>query len=514
MLLLREWYMHPNGQIPAYEWAFGDVNPPVHAWAAWRVYKIEQRRRGRRRPRFLERVFHKLLLNFTWWVNRKDAEGQQRLRGRLPGPGQHRGLRPLAPAADGRPPRAVRRHGLDGDVLPEHAGDRARAGRATTRSTRTWPRKFFEHFVYIAHAMNDIGGEGIALGRGGRVLLRRAPLPTAARRAPAGALDGRADPAVRGRDARAGRPSTRLPGFQRRMEWFLREPAGPGRQPRRAWRGPDAAGAAAAGARRRRPAAAGAALMLDEDEFLSPHGIRSLSRLHLDHPYVFTCDGRSTASTTSRPSRRTALFGGNSNWRGPIWFPVNYLLIEALQQFHHFFGDELQGRVPDRLGPARDALGDRRRPVAAADADLPARTQTAAGRSTAATSRSRPTRTGATSSCSTSTSTATPAPASAPATRPAGPRWWPSSSSKAGSERAAPQSSVPLSHGAPRGHLRAHTPDPPGGYDGDAARPARRRRCAASWPPPALAAGGASARGARPCGASANALANLLANVW
>ena len=128
MLMLREWYMHPNGQMPAYEWAFGDVNPPVHAWAAWRVYKIEQKRRGDGDRDFLERVFHKLLLNFTWWVNRKDAEGTQRLSGRLPRPGQHRRLRSQRAAAHRRLHRAVRRHQLDGHVLPEHAGHRAGTG--------------------------------------------------------------------------------------------------------------------------------------------------------------------------------------------------------------------------------------------------------------------------------------------------------------------------------------------------------------------------------------------------
>ena len=120
--------MHPNGQLPAYEWAFGDVNPPVHAWAAWRVYKIEKKRRGEGDRKFLERIFQKLLLNFTWWVNRKDAEGKKHFPGRLSRPRQHRRIRPQRAAADRRPHRAIRRHQLDGHVLPEHAGDRARAG--------------------------------------------------------------------------------------------------------------------------------------------------------------------------------------------------------------------------------------------------------------------------------------------------------------------------------------------------------------------------------------------------
>ena len=140
VLLLREWYMHPNGQLPAYEWAFGDVNPPVHAWAAWRVYQIDASAQPGEADRdFLERVFHKLLLNFTWWVNRKDADGQQRLPGRLPRPGQHRRVRPQRAAADRRLPRAGRRHRLDGHVCLNMAGRSPWSWPATTRSTRTWP---------------------------------------------------------------------------------------------------------------------------------------------------------------------------------------------------------------------------------------------------------------------------------------------------------------------------------------------------------------------------------------
>ena len=175
VLFLREWYMHPNGQIPAYEWAFGDVNPPVHAWAAWRVYKIERRIRGRADRRFLERVFQKLLLNFTWWVNRKDPDGQERLPGRLPRARQHRRVRPLGAAAHRRPPRAVRRHGVDGDVLPQHARDRARARRGQPRLRG--------HGLEVLRALRvhrprdeRHGRRGRrALERGGRLLLRRAP---------------------------------------------------------------------------------------------------------------------------------------------------------------------------------------------------------------------------------------------------------------------------------------------------------------------------------------------------
>ncbi len=143
VLFLREWYMHPNGQLPAYEWNFSDVNPPVHAWAAWRVYKIAgASARAKPDRNFLERVFHKLLMNFTWWVNRKDAEGKNVFRGRVPRPRQHRSLRPLHAPRPGQLHRAIRRHELDGHVLPGHARDRDRAGARRTARTKTSPANF------------------------------------------------------------------------------------------------------------------------------------------------------------------------------------------------------------------------------------------------------------------------------------------------------------------------------------------------------------------------------------
>ena len=160
MLMLREWYMHPNGQLPAYEWAFGDVNPPVHAWAAWRVYKIEKKRRGAGDRAFLERVFHKLLLNFTWWVNRKDAEGSNVFQGGFLGLDNIGVFDRSAPLPDRRPPRAVRRHELDGDVLPQPARHRAGAGAATTRPTRTSPASSGSTSSTSRHAMNHRGKDG------------------------------------------------------------------------------------------------------------------------------------------------------------------------------------------------------------------------------------------------------------------------------------------------------------------------------------------------------------------
>ncbi len=212
ILLMREWYLHPNGQIPAYEWALGDVNPPVHAWAAWRVYQIERRIRGVADREFLQKIFHKSLLNFTWWVNRKDLRRKERLPGRLPGPRQHRRLRPLGAPADRRPHRAVGRHQLDGHVLPDHAGDRARArarGPGLRGHRQQVPRALRVHRP--GHRPRG-RREREPLGRGGRLLLRR---PGAARRPAApdeGAVAGGPDPALRRRDVGYGpdRPSAEL----------------------------------------------------------------------------------------------------------------------------------------------------------------------------------------------------------------------------------------------------------------------------------------------------------------
>ncbi len=356
ILLLREWYMHPNGQLPAYEWALRRREPAGARLG--RVARLQDRAEALAASgdrAFLERVFHKLLLNFTWWVNRKDAEGKQRLPGRLPRPRQHRRLRPPRAAADGRPPRAVGRHELDGHVLPQHAGDRARAGARRTRAYEDVASKFFEHFVYIADAMNNIGGEGIELwDERGRLLLRRA---APARRPRSSRCKVRSMVgliplfAVETLESERRRRAARL---QAAHAVVPREPARARASTSRRETTPDGQRAPLPLARRPRPAArACCRYMLDESEFLSPYG-DPLAVARPPRPPVRARRrrARSTASTTSRRSPRRGLFGGNSNWRGPVWFPVNFLLIESLQKFHHYLGDDVQGRVPDRLRPA------------------------------------------------------------------------------------------------------------------------------------------------------------------
>ena len=348
ILLLREWYMHPNGQLPAYEWAFDDVNPPVHAWAAWRVYKIEKRVRGRADRGFLERVFQKLLINFTWWVNRKDPEGLNVFEGGFLGldnVGVFDRSAPLPTGghleqADGTSWMGMYCLNMLAMALELSREDRAYGSVAS---------KFFEHFIYIAQAMNDLGGEGIALWDeedgfyydalhlpdGSQSLLK---VRSMVGLAPLFAVETLEPEMI-----------VNLPHFRERVEWFLENvPAAP--------RHIDMSQKSPNGPRRllslvnRERLLRILRYMLDVKEFLSPYGIRSLSRFHLDHPYSLSMMGNEYHIGYEPAESRTGTFGGNSNWRGPVWFPVNFLIIESLQRFHYYFGDELTVEFPTGSG--------------------------------------------------------------------------------------------------------------------------------------------------------------------
>ena len=284
LLLCREWYMHPNGQLPAYEWDFGDVNPPVHAWAALRVFEID----GRTDFDFLERIFHKLLINFTWWVNRKDADGNNVFEGGFLGLDNIGPFDRSAALPVGGQPRAVRRHGVDGDVLPQPARDRPRRSPSTTRRTRTSPPSSSSTSPTSPTAMYRPG----PVGRGRRLLLRRAPAGRRRAGAAAGALDGRAAAAVRHHQRSTAAALERLPEFAARCRWFVEQQAAVHRQrgPRRTQ--PRRRAAPPALDRRRPTGCAGScAAMLDEHEFLSPYGLRSLSQRHRDDPFVLRIGG-------------------------------------------------------------------------------------------------------------------------------------------------------------------------------------------------------------------------------
>ncbi len=348
ILFLREWYMHPNGQIPAYEWAFGDVNPPVHAWAALRVYRIERRRCGKGDREFLEKVFHKLLLNFTWWVNRKDAEGKNVFQGGFLGL-DNIGVFDRSAAL----PTGGHLEQSDGTSwMGMYCLNMLAIALELARDDPAYEdvaSKFFEHFVYIAHAMHDLGGEGLSLwdeqdgffydvlhtdGQHARIKVRSLVglIPLLAVQA--------IEPEI----------VDKLPGFKRRMQWFidnhpeLSEHVEEMTQPNGCVRR-----LLSIVSREQLPRVL--RIMLDEAEFLGPHGIRAVSRCHRDHPYVLRIDGMEHRIDYEPAESSSGLFGGNSNWRGPIWFPVNYLLIEALQKLHYFYGNTLT--VPFPTGSER-----------------------------------------------------------------------------------------------------------------------------------------------------------------
>ena len=350
VLMLREWYMHPNGQIPAYEWALGDVNPPVHAWAAWRVYKIEKKRKGVGDRIFLERVFHKLLLNFTWWVNRKDAEGKNIFQGGFLGLdniGVFDRSKPLPTGGHIEQSDATSWMGMYCLNMLSIALELAREDRAYEDVAS----KFFEHFVYICRAMNNIGDAKIELwNKADGFFYDVLHLP-----------DGKTFPmkvrsmvgliplfAVETLDSEL---IDRLPRFKHRMQWFIENRPDFSLHIETQSQDGEVRRFLSLVNRHRLPKVL--RYMLDEQEFLSPYGVRALSRYHKDHPYVFSMMGTSQSVEYQPAESTNGLFGGNSNWRGPVWFPVNYLLIESLQKFHYYLGDSFTVEYPTGSGQKR-----------------------------------------------------------------------------------------------------------------------------------------------------------------
>ncbi len=346
LLFLREWYMHPSGQLPAYEFALGDVNPPVHAWAAWRVYKISAAR-GQRDRAFLARVFQKLLLNFTWWVNRKDAEGKNLFSGGF------LGLDNIGVFDRSQPlPTGGHLEQADGTAwMAFYCATMLSIAIELAKDDPVYEdlaSKFFEHFVAIIDAMNALGGSGLWDDSDGFYYdALHAPGHTAPLRVrslvgllPLIAVELLEHDAI-----------DRLPGFSKRMNWFLenrpelavyvscREHDDHAHCTHRMLAVPT-----------RERLERVLRVLLDENEFLSPYGIRSVSRVHEHAPYVFHADGREYRVDYVPGESNTGLFGGNSNWRGPVWFPVNYLIVEALERYHRFYGDTLTVECPTGSG--------------------------------------------------------------------------------------------------------------------------------------------------------------------
>jgi hypothetical protein len=347
LLLLREWYMRPNGQLPAYEWNFSDANPPVHAWAVWRVYKIEEKHTGHRDRAFLERAFHKLLLNFTWWVNRKDSEGNNVFQGGFLGldnigildrssvlPGG--GVIEQSDATSWMGMYCLNMMSIALELSKENPAYEDVAS------------KFLEHFVYIARAMNNIAGRGIQLWD------RKDGFYYDVLRLPNGEFSPMRVRSLVGLipllavETLDSELVDSLPGFKRRMQYFIDNL-------------PEFSDhietqTTPTNIRRFLSLVSRERLkmilppLLSESEFLSPYGIRSLSRVHLKHPFVTRLAGSEHRVDYEPAESRTGLFGGNSNWRGPVWFPINFLVIEALQRFHYFFGDSLEVEFPTGSG--------------------------------------------------------------------------------------------------------------------------------------------------------------------
>ncbi|MDB5559477.1 MAG: hypothetical protein JWQ36_2411, partial [Enterovirga sp.] len=364
LLLTREWLMHPNGQLPAYEWEFGDANPPVHAWAAFRVFEIDRQSRGGRGDvAFLEGVFHKLLINFTWWVNRKDAEGRNVFQGGF------LGLDNVGLFDRSRPPPGFGRvHQADGTAwMAMYALNMMRIALELALHNDVYEStasKFFEHFLFIAEAMTDMGGEGFGLWDdedefyydevdmpGGEMVPLRV-------RSIVGLVPLFAVEVI---DADM---LQRLPDFARRMNWVLENRPHLTKLVSRWTQG---------GVRDRKLLSllrghrmkALLRRLLDEAEFLSPFGIRSLSRIYRDRPYTFEAFGGSFSVRYDPAESTSNMFGGNSNWRGPVWMPMNYLLVEAIRRFHAYYGDDFLIEYPTGSGVQRtlsaiaDALEER-----------------------------------------------------------------------------------------------------------------------------------------------------------
>jgi hypothetical protein len=347
-IILREWYQHPNGQVPAYEWNFGDVNPPVIGWAAWRIYKIEEKKTGKGDRAFLETVFHKLLISFTWWVNRKDSEGKNIFQGGFLGLdniGVFDRSAPLPGGGHVEQSDGTSWMGMFCLNLMRMALELARQNPVYENIAT----KFFEHFLAIAGAMNNLGGQGIGLWDdtdefyydvlhmpgGGYLPLR---VRSFVGLTPLLAVET-IEPELL--DA--------MPGFKERLEWYLENRPDLASLISR-WHEPGVGDrrliALTRGHRMKRLLQR----MLNPDEFLSDHGVRSLSKFHAANPYVLHWeDGQRTLRYEPAESQ-TNMFGGNSNWRGPVWMPGNYLLIESLQKFHHYYGDDFKVECPTGSG--------------------------------------------------------------------------------------------------------------------------------------------------------------------
>jgi hypothetical protein len=347
-LLTHEWFMHPNGQLPAYEWAFSDVNPPVHSWATWKVYSIDKAYTGTGDVKFLETIFLKLLMNFTWWVNRKDEEGNNIFEGGFLGMDNIGLFDRNTPLPDG----SILEQSDSTSWMCMYSLNMMRIALELAKTNEVYQdmaTKFFEHFLYIAHAMFSGGEQDTGLwdevdefyydaiqkidGKFEKLKIR-----SMVGLIPLLAVEILDDDLLKGQKE-----------FTERLYWFLNN------RPELAnlvskWgeKGKDEKHLLSLlrGHRMKRIMYR----MLDENEFLSDHGLRALSKYHEAHPYVLQIDNVWFSVKYTPGESDTSLFGGNSNWRGPVWMPMNYLIIDALKRFHDYYGDDFQIEYPTHSG--------------------------------------------------------------------------------------------------------------------------------------------------------------------
>ncbi|HEY4415044.1 MAG TPA: glucosidase [Verrucomicrobiae bacterium] len=360
-LLTREWFMHPNGQLPAYEWAFGDVNPPVHAWATWRVFQIDRKERRERAAddpgdlEFLERVFHKLLLNFTWWVNRKDAQGRNIFQGGF------LGLDNIGVFDRSSPlPTGGFINQADGTSwMAMYCLNLLRIALELAQHNKVYEdisTKFLEHFLSIAAAINGISDghgpmpeEGLALWNSEDEFYydelclpdgRKIPLKL---RSMVGLIPLFAVETLEPELLRS------LPNFSERLQWFLEHRPDLANLVSR-WEEPGSGERQLLSLLRGHRMKCLLRRVLDESEFLSDYGVRALSKIHEKEPYRLDCGGTVHEVRYWPAESEGGLFGGNSNWRGPVWLPMNFLIIESLQKFHHYYGDDFKIECPTGSG--------------------------------------------------------------------------------------------------------------------------------------------------------------------
>jgi hypothetical protein len=344
LLLTRDWYMHPNAQLPAYEYSFGDANPPVHAWAAWRVFLMDRALTGKGDRDFLERIFQRLILNFTWWVNRRDAEGRNIFQGGF------LGLDNISIFDRSMPlPPGYRLSQSDGTAwMAMYALDLMRIAIELAYDAPLYEDiagKLFAHFLLIAEAVADHGClwdeqdqffcDVLETPEGDRIPLRARSL--------VGLIPLCAVEVITSEGEK------KLSGFAKRLRW-LGEHRPDLMNLVSYWKGKDGGEALVLSLTRGSRLKKLLSRMLDETEFLSDYGVRSVSKYHEAHPFELEWNGRKADLPYWPGESRSKLFGGNSNWRGPVWMPINYLLIEALREFHGYYTDEFKVECPTGSG--------------------------------------------------------------------------------------------------------------------------------------------------------------------